>query len=150
MKVILQKSVDKLGDPGDIVEVADGYARNYLVPRGLAVKATRGGVKHIESLKRAHAVRVDAAKAEAEQVASRLAGTPITVKAHAGEEGKLFGSVTASDIAEAIDRQAGVRVDRHDVHLDEPIRSIGAHEVRVHLFAEVDPVISVEVEASEQ
>jgi large subunit ribosomal protein L9 len=150
MKVILQKSVDKLGDPGDIVEVADGYARNYLMPRGLAVKATRGGVKHIESLKRAHAVRVDAAKAEAEQVASRLAGTPITVKAHAGEEGKLFGSVTASDIAEAIGLQAGVRVDRHDVHLDEPIRSIGAHEVRVHLFAEVDPIISVEVEASEQ
>lgn len=150
MKVILQKSVDKLGHPGDIVEVADGYARNYLMPRGLAVKATRGGVKHIESLKRAHTVRVDAAKAEAEQVASRLAGTPIMVKAHAGEEGKLFGSVTASDIAQAIDRQAGVRVDRHDVHLDEPIRSIGAHEVRVHLFAEVDPIISVEVEASEQ
>jgi large subunit ribosomal protein L9 len=150
MKVILQKSVDKLGHPGDIVEVADGYARNYLVPRGLAVKATRGGVKHIDSLKRAHGVRVNAAKAEAEQVASRLASTPIAVKAHAGEEGKLFGSVTASDVADAIDRQTGVHVDRHDVHLDEPIRSIGAHEVRVHLFPEVDPVITVEVEASDQ
>jgi large subunit ribosomal protein L9 len=150
MKVILQKSVDKLGHPGDIVEVADGYARNYLMPRGLAVKATRGGVKHIDSLQRAHAVRVNVAKAEAEQVASRLAGTPVRVKAHAGEEGKLFGSVTASDIAEAIDRQADVRVDRHDVHLDEPIRSVGAHEVRVHLFAEVDPIITVEVEPSEQ
>ncbi|HET9723434.1 MAG TPA: 50S ribosomal protein L9 [Actinomycetota bacterium] len=150
MKVILQKSVDKLGHPGDIVEVADGYARNYLMPRGLAVKATRGGVKHIDSLKRAHTVRVNAAKADAEQVASRLASTPIRVEAHAGEEGRLFGSVTASDIAEAIERQAGVRVDRHDVHLDEPIRSVGAHEVRVHLFAEVDPIITVEVEPSEQ
>ncbi len=150
MKVILQRSVDKLGDPGDIVEVADGYARNYLMPRGLAVKATRGGVKHIESLRRAHAVRVNKAKAEAEQVASRLASTPIRVSAHAGEEGRLFGSVTASDIAEAIADQTGVRVDRHDVHLDEPIRSLGAHEVRVHLFAEVDPILTVEVQASQQ
>jgi large subunit ribosomal protein L9 len=149
MKVILQKPVDKLGAPGDIVEVADGYARNYLMPRGLAVKATKGGVRHIESLKRAHSVRVDRAKAEAEQVASRLIATPIRVKAHVGEEGKLFGSVTASELAEEIHRQAGVRVDRHDIHLDEPIRSVGAHEVRVHLFAEVDPVISVEVEPAE-
>ncbi len=149
MKVILQKPVDKLGAPGDIVEVADGYARNYLVPRGLAVKATKGGVRHIESLRRAHTVRVNVAKAEAEQVASRLIATPINVKAHAGEEGKLFGSVTPADIAEAIDRQAGIRVDRHDVHLDEPIRSVGVHEVRIHLFAEVDPIISVEVEPDE-
>lgn len=150
MKVILQQSVDKLGHPGEIVEVADGYARNYLMPRGLAVKATRGGVKHIDSLKRAHSVRVNKAKAEAEQVASRLASTPISVKAHAGEEGKLFGSVTANDIAEALDRQTGVRVDRHDVHLEEPIRSVGSHEVRVHLFPEVDPILTIEVEALEQ
>jgi large subunit ribosomal protein L9 len=149
MKVILQKPVDKLGLPGDIVEVADGYARNYLMPRGMAVKATKGGVKHIDSLKRAHTTRVNQAKAEAEQVAARLIGTSISVTAHAGEEGKLFGSVTASDVAEAIDKQAGIRVDRHDVHLDEPIRSVGTHEVRVHLFSEVDPIISVEVVGSE-
>jgi len=149
MRVILQKPVDKLGVPGDVVEVADGYARNYLMPRGLAVKATKGGVKHVDSLQRAHRVRVNQAKAEAEQVASRLIATPIRVLAHAGEEGKLFGSVTASDIAEAIREQTGVRVDRHDVHLDEPIRSVGAHEVRVHLFAEVDPILTVHVEPSE-
>jgi large subunit ribosomal protein L9 len=149
MKVILQKAVDKLGSPGDIVEVADGYARNYLMPRGMAVKATKGGVKHVESLQRAHTVRVNQAKAEAEQVATKLIGTRISVGAHAGEEGKLFGSVTASDVADAIDKQAGIRVDRHDVHLDEPIRSVGTHEVRIHLFAEVDPVISVEVIGSE-
>ena len=149
MKVILQKPVDKLGVPGDIVEVADGYARNYLVPRGLAVTATKGGVKHVESLKRAHSVRVNQAKVEAEQVAGRLTGTPIKVVAHAGEEGKLFGSVTAADIAEAIEKQTGVRVDRHDVHLDEPIRSVGTHEVWVHLFPEVDPVLTIEVEPIE-
>jgi large subunit ribosomal protein L9 len=149
MKVILQKPVDKLGAPGDIVEVADGYARNYLMPRGMAVKATKGGVKHIESLKRAHTTRTNKAKAEAEQVATRLIATPITVRAHAGEEGKLFGSVTPADVAEAIEQQAGIRVDRHDVHLDEPIRSVGTHEVRVHVFAEVDPIISVEVVGTE-
>jgi large subunit ribosomal protein L9 len=149
MKVILQKPVDKLGVPGDIVEVADGYARNFLMPRGMAVKATKGGVKHVDSLKRAHTTRTNKAKAEAEQLASRLLGTPIKVTAHAGEEGKLFGSVTASDLAEAIEKQAGIRVDRHDVHLDEAIRSVGTHEVRVHLFAEVDPIISVEVAGSE-
>jgi large subunit ribosomal protein L9 len=149
MKIILQKPVDKLGEPGDIVEVADGYARNYLMPRGMAVKATKGGVKHVDSLKRAHTVRTNKAKAEAEQVASRLISTPITVKAHAGEEGKLFGSVTASDIATAIDEQAGIKVDRHDVHVDEAIRSVGTHEVRVHLFAQVDPVITITVEGTE-
>ena len=149
MKVILQKPVDKLGAPGDIVEVADGYARNYLMPRGMAVKATKGGVKHVDSLKRAHTVRTNKSKAEAEQLASRLMASPITVKAHAGEEGKLFGSVTASDIAEALDTQAGIRVDRHDVHVGEAIRSVGAHEVRVHLFAGVDPIITVTVEGTE-
>ncbi len=150
MKIILQKPVDKLGVPGDVVEVADGYARNYLMPRGLAVKATKGGVKHVESLQRAHTVRVNEEKAESEQLAQKLIAAPIQVFAHAGEEGKLFGSVTPSDVAEAIDRQLGVRIDRHDVHLDEPIRSVGVHEVRVHLFAEVDPVISVEVVADER
>lgn len=148
MKIILQKPVDKLGVPGDIVDVADGYARNYLMPRGLAVKASKGGVKHVESLKRAHAVRVNEAKAEAEQVAQRLMASPVSVPAHAGEEGKLFGSVTPTDVAAAIESQTGIRVDRHDVHMDEPIRSVGVHEVKVHLFAEVDPIISVEVVAS--
>jgi large subunit ribosomal protein L9 len=148
MKIILQKPVDKLGVPGDVVDVADGYARNYLMPRGLAVKATRGGVKHVDSLKRAHTARVNVAKGEAEQVAQRLMASPVTVPAHAGEEGKLFGSVTPTDVAAAIESQTGIRVDRHDVHMDEPIRSVGVHEVKVHLFAEVDPIISVEVVAS--
>ncbi|MGH2528615.1 MAG: 50S ribosomal protein L9 [Actinomycetota bacterium] len=146
MKVILQKPVDKLGVPGDMVDVADGYARNYLMPRGLAVQASKGGVRHVESLKRAHATRVSHARAEAETEAERLTAMPIRVKARVGGEGRLFGSVTAAEIAEEIERQTGLRIDRHDVHLEEPIRSIGVHEVRVHLFPEVDPVVSVEVE----
>jgi len=149
MKVILQKPVDKLGVPGDVVDVADGYARNCLMPRGLAIRASKGGVKHVESLKRAHSTRVSQAQAEAQEVADRLTASPIKVRARVGEEGRLFGSVTAAELAEEIERQTGVKVDRRDVHLDEPIRSVGVHEVMVHLFADVDPVVPVEVEPGE-
>jgi len=146
MKIILQRSVERLGDPGDVAEVADGYARNYLIPRGLAVKAEKGAVRHAESLKRAHAVRTSAQKGDFEALAARIIQAPVVVTARAGEEGKLFGSVTAADIAEALSSQAGVPIDRRDVHLDEPIRSIGTHEVTVHLHPEVDPVITVDVQ----
>jgi large subunit ribosomal protein L9 len=146
MKVILQKTVDRLGDPGDVADVADGYARNYLIPRGLAVKAEKGTVRHAESLKRAHETRTKAQKGEFETLAARIIQVPVVVTARAGEEGKLFGSVTGADIAEALSAQAGVQVDRRDVHLDEPIRSVGTHEVKVHLHPDVDPVITVDVQ----
>ena len=149
MKVILQQSVEKLGEPGDIVEVAAGYARNFLVPRGLAVGAQKGALKHAESLKRAHASRQSKEKVESEAVASKLIASQIRIAARAGEEGKLFGSVTGADVAEAIAAQAGITVDRKDVHLDEAIRSLGTHEVRIHLFVDVDPVLSFEVVAEE-
>jgi len=149
MKVILQKTVERLGDPGDVADVADGYARNFLIPRGLAVRAEKGTVRHAESLQRAHQVRTKAQKGEFERLAARIIQTPVVVTARAGEEGRLFGSVTAADIAEALAAQAGVSVDRRDVHLDEPIRSVGTHEVTVHLHAEVDPIIAVDVRAQE-
>ena len=147
MKVVLQQSVEKLGDPGDIVEVADGYARNYLVPRGLAVQATKGMVRHVESLQRSHASKTDKQRSEARAVADRLAATPLTVRAKAGDEGRLFGSVTAADVAEALRAQTGLAIDRHDVRLQEPIRSVGSHVVNVHLFAGVDQAVTVQVEA---
>ncbi len=146
MKVIMQKTVDRLGDPGDVADVADGYARNYLIPRGLAVKAEKGAVRHAESLKRAHASRTKAQKGEFETLAARIIQTPVVVTARAGEEGKLFGSVTAADIAEALSAQTAVPIDRRAVRLDEPIRSIGTHEVTIHLHSEVDPVITVDVQ----
>jgi large subunit ribosomal protein L9 len=150
MKIVLQKPVEKLGDPGDVVEVADGYARNFLVPRGLAVKAHKGAAEQTESLRRAHERRQTARKGEFEVLASKLiAGGPIVVRARAGEEGKLFGSVTADQIATAIASQTDVEVDRKDVRLEEPIRSIGTHEVRVHLFHEVEPILTVEVTAED-
>lgn len=145
MKIILQKPVEKLGDPGDVVEVADGYARNFLIPRSLAIRAERGAVKQAESLRRSHVSRQSRKKVEFEALAAKLIASRVRISARAGEEGKLFGSVTAADVAEAIGTQAGITVDRRDVHLDEPIRSLGTHEVRVHLFAEVDPVLTLEV-----
>jgi large subunit ribosomal protein L9 len=149
MRIVLQKAVDKLGVPGDVVDVADGYARNYLVPRGLAVKATKGMVKHQESLRRAHEVRMAKGKSEAESVAAQLLATPLRVSARAGEEGKLFGSITAEALAEQIRAQSGIEVDRRDVHLTEPIRSVGVHEVRVRLHQDVEPIVSVEVTATD-
>lgn len=146
MKIIIQKPVDKLGNPGDIAEVADGYARNYLIPRGIAIKAEKGALKHAETLKRGHHSRLSKQKGEYEAVASKLiAAGPVRIEVRAGEEGKLFGSVTGADIADALATQAGVTVDRKDIHLDEPIRSVGTHEVKVKLFHEVEPVITVEV-----
>jgi large subunit ribosomal protein L9 len=146
VKVILQRTVERLGDPGDVADVADGYARNYLIPRGLAIRAEKGALRHAQSLKRAHESRTSAQKGEFEALAARLIQAPIVVHARAGEEGKLFGSVTAADVAEAVSAQGNVSIDRKDVHLDEPIRSVGTHEVRVHLFPEVDPVLTVDVQ----
>jgi len=149
MKVILQKSVENLADPGEVAEVADGYARNYLIPRGMAIKADKGSLKQVDSLKRQHGARLSKQKGEYEAIASKLiAAGPVRIEARAGEEGKLFGSVTASDIAEAVAARSGVMVDRRDVRLEEPIRSVGTHEVSVRLFHEVEPVLTVEVTAA--
>ena len=146
MKIVLQKPVDNLGNPGDIAEVADGYARNYLIPRGMAIRAQKGAVKQAELIKRGHVARLSKQKGEFEALASRLiAEGALRIGARAGEEGKLFGSVTAADVSEALAARSGIQVDRKDIHLDEPIRSIGVHEVRVKLFPEVEPVITVEV-----
>jgi large subunit ribosomal protein L9 len=148
MKVLLQKPVEKLGEPGDVVDVSDGYARNYLVPQGMAIRAAKGVVKQAESLRRAHDARQSKQKTEYEAVASKLiAAGGLQIRARAGEEGKLFGSVTAADVAEAVASQAGVEVDRKAVLLEEPIRSVGTHEVRVKLFTNVEPVVTVEVVA---
>ena len=148
MKVILQKPVDKLGVPGDVVDVADGYARNYLIPAG---HGGQGQQEHGQARRqppsgpRAAPLRAEG-RVRSPWHRKVISGGPIRVAARAGEEGKLFGSVTAEHIAAAIAAQADVDIDRKDVQLDEPIRSIGTHEVKVHLFTEVEPIITVEVE----
>jgi large subunit ribosomal protein L9 len=144
MRVILQREVDKLGAPGDVVEVKDGYARNFLIPRGLAAPATKGGMRHADRLRSAHQTRVQKAVTEARAVADRVGAAPLRIPARAGEDGRLFGSVTAADVADALSA-AGASVDRRHVHLEEPIRSVGTHDVAVHLHPDVTATVTVEV-----
>jgi large subunit ribosomal protein L9 len=148
MKVILQKEVDKLGTPGDVVDVADGYARNFLIPKGLAASASKGAVKHAERLREAHEKRQRAELEDAQAIADRLASTPLRMSAKAGEDGRLFGSITAHHLAEEIEKVAGGEIDRRQIHLEEPIRSVGAHEVKVHLHPDVDATVTVQIVAT--
>ncbi len=145
MKVILQKELEKLGAPGDLVEVADGYARNFLIPRGMAAPASKGGVKHAERLKRAHDERVRRRLEDARATAQKMSSSPLRIPARAGDEGRLFGSITAADVAREIEALTGVKVDRREVHLPESIRSLGAHEVQVRVDPEVTATVTVEV-----
>jgi large subunit ribosomal protein L9 len=147
MKVILQKEVDKLGTPGDVVDVADGYARNFLIPKGLAASASKGAVKHAERLREAHEKRQRAELEAAQAIAERLSSASLRVPAKAGEDGRLFGSITVHHLADEIEKIAGAEIDRKQIHLEEPIRSVGAHEVKVHLHPDVDATVTVQVVA---
>ena len=147
MKVILSTDVEKLGAKGDVVSVADGYARNYLIPKGFAAPATKGSAKHSERLRRSHDQKVQKAVLEAQEMASKLTAAPLRVTAKAGEEGRLFGSVTAADIAKELEARTGTTVDRRTVHLAEPIRTVGTHEVTIRLHPEVEAAVTVEVAA---
>jgi large subunit ribosomal protein L9 len=147
MKVILQKEVERLGQPGDLVQVADGYARNYLIPRGFAAPATKGALRHAERVKAGHEERLRRHRADAEAVAARLGKAPVRIAVQAGDEGRLFGHVTAHQIAEAMGEQIGEKLDHRKIILEEPIRSVGAHQVRVHLHPEVNATLTVDVVA---
>ena len=148
MKVVLRDDVENLGTKGDVVEVADGYARNFLVPRGFAMKATKGVLAQAESMRRSRAAKEVRDRESAQAQASQLAGTRLEIKARAGVEGKLFGSVTTSDIADALMAQFGVEIDRRRIALDEPVKEISEVEVAVKLHTDVVvPVIVVVVAA---
>ncbi len=147
MRIILQKIVESLGEPGDIVQVADGYARNYLIPRGLAAPVTKGAVRHAERVKAGHEERLRRNRGEAEALAGRLTKTPVRISVQAGDEGRLFGHVTPQQIAEAMSEQLGEKVDHRKIHLDEPIRSVGAHQVQIRLHPEVNATLTVDVVA---
>jgi large subunit ribosomal protein L9 len=150
VKVILASDVDKLGHKGDIVTVADGYARNYLVPKGLAMFASKGALKQAEDMQRARTERVRKEKEEAAARVASLGASPVYISARAGEGGRLFGSVTKSDVARAIEEQLSERIDRHLIRLDDPIRRLGKHEIEVHLHDEVNALVTVEVIAHEE
>lgn len=150
MKVILASDVDKLGHKGDIITVADGYARNYLVPKGLAMFASKGALKQAEDMQRARVERIRKEKEAAAGRVAALGASPVYISARAGEGGRLFGSVTKSDVARAIEEQLNEQVDRHLIRLDDPIRRLGKHEVEVHLHDEVNALVTVEVIAHEE
>ena len=145
MKVILIKDVEDLGQHGDVVDVADGYARNYLVPRSYAIKATDGSLRQADSMRLAREEALRAALEDAETFAESLTGTRVVVAAHAGDEGKLFGSIGESDIATAITKFTGIEVDRKLIALDAPIKEIGLHEVALRPHPEVEFIVTLDV-----
>lgn len=147
MRIVMHEQVSGLGNRGDLVEVSDGYARNYLIPKGLARQASHGVEVEAQAMKKAWSARNSREREAAEEVAKSLVSKPITITMRAGGEGKLFGSVTASDIAEAIREQSGVELDRKLIELPDGIRTLGAHSVTVHPHPEVQFPVTVEVVA---
>jgi len=145
MELILRADVDGLGHRGDVVDVADGYGRNFLLPKGLAMKVTAGARLQAESMAKARAVQDAAEREAAEGVATQLAGRTITIAMRAGEEGKLFGSVTAADVVDAVVAQASIEIDRGDLVPEENIKELGTHEVVVRPHPEVQIPLIVEV-----
>jgi large subunit ribosomal protein L9 len=145
MRVLLRNDIDGVGRRGDVVEVSGGFARNYLVPTGRAVEAPPGIDAQAAAMRRSRDLRDAKDKDSAGVVAAAVMAKPVIVSARAGAEGRLFGSVTASDIAEAIQAQTGAVVDRRRIALSEPIRSVGLHTVSVRLHPEVEAEVTVEV-----
>jgi large subunit ribosomal protein L9 len=147
VKVLLREDVEALGKKGTLVDVADGYARNYLVPRGLAIKASKGAVKQAEAMQRNREARAAREREAAEAVKARLDGQRFRITARAGEGGRLFGSVTNVDVAEAVAAQVGVELDRRHIQLTEPLKELGEAEVVVALHEDVVATLLVEVAA---
>lgn len=145
MRVVLKKDVPGLGRPGDVKDVADGYAKNFLLPRGLASEASSGALKQVAHERQTAKAKKDREREEAKELAARLATTTLTFRLKVGPQGKAFGSVTAKDVAEALGRR-GIEVPHERVHLAEPLRSIGSHEVEVRLHSEVRAKVTATIE----
>jgi large subunit ribosomal protein L9 len=144
MEVILREDIDKLGERGQVVQVANGYARNFLIPKKLAVAATQANKKIVEQERQAHLRREAKLKGEAEDLAKMMSGVSVTIAQKAGDNDQLFGSVTAKDIAEALERQ-NYTIDRRKVHLEEPIKTLGEHKATLRLHREVSTEITIHV-----
>jgi large subunit ribosomal protein L9 len=147
VKLILTQEVTGLGTPGDVVEVKDGYGRNFLLPRGLAVAWTKGGEKQVSSIRKARRSREIASLEEAQVVRSALEASPVRLSARAGSNGRLFGAVTPGDVADAVAAVGGPKVDRRKVELGRPIKSLGDYTVHVRLHPEVQATVKLQVVA---
>ena len=143
-RLILRQDLSGIGKRGDIVEVSDGHARNYLLPKGLAIVATAGAVSQAKAMRRARDLRDAADRESAQTVASALVARTITITMKAGAEGRLFGSVTPGDVAQAIEEQTRISIDRKKIHID-PIKVVGTHSVSVKLHSDVEFPVSIEV-----
>jgi large subunit ribosomal protein L9 len=145
VKLILTHEVNGLGAPGDVVEVKNGYGRNYLLPRGFAIRWTRGGQKQIDLIQRARKARDIRTLDEAQQVAGRVGALNVRLKQRAGQGGRLFGSVTPADIVEAVKATGGPELDKRRIEIKNPIKSVGAHKVQVRLHPEVAATIKLDI-----
>ena len=148
MKLILTHDVPNLGAPGDVVEVKDGYGRNFLVPQGLAIQATKGAEKQVATIRRAREVREVRDLGHAKEIQAQLAGLEVTLPARAGNGGRLFGSVTTSDVVEAVSKAGGPTLDRRLVTLGAPIKAVGSHTATVRLHTEVEATVTISVVAA--
>ena len=153
MKIILKQNMEKIGQVGDVVEVSDGFARNFLIPQGKAISYTKGNFKEIEYLKKKELAKKEKALNEAKDLAEKLDNISLEIKVKAGEEGKLFGSVTSKDIVEALLKEHGIELDKKKLNLKESLKKLGVHIVPVNLYKDVTPQIKVNLisdSASEQ
>jgi large subunit ribosomal protein L9 len=148
MKLILTQDVSGLGAPGDVVEVKDGYGRNYLLPRGFAINWTRGGEKQVTQIKRARKVREVRDLSHANEIKQSLESLTIKLPARAGEAGRLFGSITTTDIADAVKAAGGPVLDKRKVSLSAPIKTVGKHTAKVEIHQDVTATVTLEVVAS--
>ena len=148
MRLILTQEVGGLGSPGDVIEVKDGYGRNYLLPQGFAMKATKGAEKQIESLQRTRAAREVRTLEEAKSLAGQLGALTVSLKARAGDSGRLFGSVTPNAVVDAVRDAGGPELDRRRVELHGAIKSVGKHTVTVRIHPEVAAEVTLDVVAS--
>ena len=149
MKVILRSNVEGVGYTGDVVEVANGYAQNFLMPKGLAMRATDGAVSQAAAMKRSRDLQDLKQREVAEEAAQRLESVSISIEARVGQDDQLYGSVTTSDIAEAVQAQTGIELDRRNMSLEEPIRQVGTHQVEMRLHPEVRAQLTIEVASVE-
>ena len=146
MKLVLIKDVSNLGAEGDVKDVADGYARNFLLPRGLAVEASAGQLKQLQQRRETERRREEKNRGELETLAERLKGAAITFKVKVGEGGRLYGSITSKDVGDALEEQSHITVDRRRIDLEEPIRTLGTHQVPVRIASDLRPQVSVTVQ----
>jgi large subunit ribosomal protein L9 len=146
-KLILTQEVSGLGAPGDVVEVAAGYGRNYLIPRGFAINWTRGAEKQVEQIKRARSVREIRSLEEAKAAASQLEKLTVRLKRRSGGNGRLFGSVGPTDIADAVRQAGGPAVDKRKIVVPDPIKTLGAHRVQIRLHSDVTASVKIDVQA---